>query len=58
MAASSSSNSPTSGGRRGQPTMMTTSFICDQIDIGPNDIMLKLSKQLVDIVKPIVHNEI
>ena len=43
----SSSNSPSSRGRRGQPTVMTMSFICDQIDT-----------RLNDIVKPMVHNEI
>ena len=37
---------------------MSTSFICAQIDVGLNDIMLELSKRLADIVKPIVHNEI
>ena len=58
MVASSSSNSPAFGGRRGQPTIMTISFICEQIDIGLNDIMLELSKQLADIVKLMVHNEI
>ena len=36
---------------------MTISFIWDQIDIGLNDLMLELSKQLVNIVKPIVHNK-
>ena len=56
--ASSSSNSPTSRGRKGKLIVMTTSFICDQIDMGLNDIMLELSKQLADIVKPMVHNEI
>ena len=37
---------------------MTTSFIHDQIDMGLNGIMLELSKQLADVVKPMVHNEI
>ena len=37
---------------------MTTSFIRDQIDMGSNDLMLELSKQLADIVKSMVHNEI
>ena len=55
--ASSLSNSPAFRGRRGQPTVMTTSFIREQIDMGPNDIMLELSKQLVNIVKPMVQNE-
>ena len=58
MAASSSSNSSTPGGRRGQQTIMSMSFISEQIDIRLNDIMLELSKQLIDIVKPMVHNEI
>ena len=56
--ASSSSNSLASEGRRGHPTVMTTSFICEQIDMGLNDIMLELSKQLANIVKPMVHNEV
>ena len=43
-AASTSSNSLASKGRRGQPTVMTLSFICEQIDMGLNDIMLELSK--------------
>ena len=37
---------------------MTTSFKREQIDMGLNDLMLELCKQLVDIVKPMVHNEI
>ena len=37
---------------------MTTSFIHEQIDMGLNDPMLEFSKQLADIVKLIVHNEI
>ena len=56
--ASSSSNFPSLVGREGQLTVMTTSFIREQIDVGLNDIMLELSKQLVNIVKPMVHNEI
>ena len=52
MTASSSSNPPTPEGRRGQPTIITTSFIREQIDMGLNDIMLELSKQLANIVKP------
>ena len=38
--------------------MMTKFFICEQIDMGLNDIILELSKQLADIVKPMVNNEI
>ena len=37
---------------------MTTSFIREQIDMKLNDTMLELSKQLADIVQPMVHNEI
>ena len=37
---------------------MTMSFICEQIDMGLNDIMLELSKQLADITKTMVHNKI
>ena len=55
---SSSSNSSISGGRRGQPTVTTMSFIREQIDMGLNDIMLELSKQLAGFVKPVIHNEI
>ena len=58
VATSSSSNSPAFGGRRRQPIVMSMSFIREQIDMGLNDIMLKLSKQLADIVKPMVRNEV
>ena len=37
---------------------MTTLFINEQIDMGLNDLMLELSKQLADIVKPMVYNKI
>ena len=37
---------------------MTTSFISKQIDMRLNNIMLESSKQLADVVKPMVHNEI
>ena len=33
-------------------------FICEQMDIGLNDLILELSKQLANIVKSMVHNEI
>ena len=56
--ASSLSNSPSSEGRKGQPTVISTSFIHEQIDIRLNYIMLELSKKLANIVKPMVHNEI
>ena len=49
--ASSSSNSPPSKAKRGQRIVMTASFIWEQIDIGLDDLMLELSKQLVDIIK-------
>ena len=52
------SNSPLSGGRKGQPAIMTTSFIQEKIDMALNDLMLELSKQLTNIVKPMIHNEI
>ena len=58
LVASSSSNFPSSEGRKGQLAILTMSFIHEQIDMGLNDLMLELSKQLVDIVKPMVHNEI
>ena len=38
--ASLSSNSPPFGVRRGQSTVMTTTFIWEQIDMGLNDLML------------------
>ncbi len=40
------------------PVVMTTSFICQQLDLGINDIMYQVSQQLADIVKPMVHNEV
>ncbi|KAK4347312.1 hypothetical protein RND71_033651 [Anisodus tanguticus] len=40
------------------PTVMTTSFIRQQIDLGIHDIMYHVFKQLADIVKPMVHNEV
>ena len=56
--ASSSSNSLTLRGRRGQLTIMTTSIIHEQINLGLNDIMLELSKQLAGNFKPMVENEV
>lgn len=35
---------------------MTTSFIRQQINMGIHDIMYQVCQQLVDIVKPMVHN--
>ena len=58
LVASLSSNSPLSKARRRQLAIMTTSFIQEQINMGWNDLMLELSKQLANIVKPIVHNKI
>ena len=40
------------------PNVVTTSFVHEQIDVGLKDLVLELSKQLVGIVKPMVHNEI
>jgi len=37
------------------PTIMTMSFIRQQIDIGIHGIMYQVSQQLADIVKPIMH---
>ena len=37
---------------------MITSFIWQQIDIGLHNIIYQLSKQLADIVKLVVHNEV
>ena len=39
------------------PTVMTTSFISQKIDLGIHDIMCKLSRLLAEIVKPMVQNE-
>ena len=39
------------------PVVMTVSFIKEHIDLGIHDIMYQVSKQLVDIAKPMVHNE-
>ena len=36
---------------------MSTSFIRQQIEVGVNDLMQEVSKQLAGIVKPIVQNE-
>ena len=58
MAASSSSNSPVFGEEEGNRFVMTMSFIHEQTNMGLNDIILELSKQLADIVKPMVNNEI
>lgn len=38
------------------PVVITTSFIRQQIYLGIHDIMYQVSKQLADIVKPMVHN--
>ena len=43
---------------RSQPTVVTTSFIRQQINIGINDLMYQMSKQLAEIVKAMVQNEI
>ena len=40
-----------------QPMVMTTSFIHQQIDIGINDLMYQMSKQLVETIKSMVQNE-
>ena len=56
--ASSSINSPILGGRRGQLTIVTTSIIHEQIDLGLNDIMLELCKQSAGNFKPMVENEV
>ena len=40
-----------------QPLVMSTSFIRQQIKAGVNDLMQKVSKQLAEIVKPMVQNE-
>ena len=37
---------------QGQTIVMTTSFICQQIDMGINDLMYQMLKQLAEIVKP------
>ena len=58
LVASSLSSSPISEGRKGQAAIMTTFFIREQIDMGLNDLILELSKQLADIIKLVVHNEI
>lgn len=39
------------------PTVMTTSFTRQQIDLGIHDIMYQLSGQLADIVKPMVQTK-
>ena len=40
------------------PVVMTTSFIRQLIDLGIHGIMYQVSRQLADIVKPMVHNEV
>lgn len=40
------------------PIIMTTLFIRQQIDLGIHDIMYQLFGQLVEIVKPMMQNEI
>lgn len=37
--------------------VMTTSFIWQQIDLGIHNIMYQLSRQLAEIVKPMVQNK-
>ncbi|KAH1206253.1 hypothetical protein GmHk_16G046763 [Glycine max] len=39
------------------PGMITTLFIRQQIDLDIHDIMCQVFEQLVDIVKPMVHNK-
>lgn len=41
-----------------QQMVMTTSFVLQQIDTGMHDIIYQVSKKLVDIVKPMVRNEV
>lgn len=41
-----------------QPTVLTTSFIWQQIDLGINEQMYQVLKQLYEIVKPMVQNEV
>ena len=40
-----------------QPTVMTTTFICQQIDMGINNLIYQILKQLTKIVKPMMQNE-
>lgn len=40
------------------PTIVNTSFIRQQIDIGIHDIIYQLSGKLAEIVKPMIQNEI
>ena len=39
---------------RSQLMVMTTSFICQQIDMRISDLMYQMLKQLTEIVKPMV----
>ena len=41
----------------GQPMVLTMPFICQQINMGLNDLICQLSMQLAEIVKPMVENE-
>ena len=40
-----------------QPMVMSTSFICQQIDMGINDLMYQMLRQLVEIIKLMIQNE-
>ena len=41
-----------------QPLVMSTSFIRQQIEAGVNDLIHEVSKQLAEIVKSMVRNEL
>lgn len=45
-------------GESEHPMVMTTSFIRQQINMGIHDIVYQVPKQLADIGKPMVHNEV
>ena len=47
-------SSTRTGHEERQPLVMSTSFIRQQIKVRVNDLMQEVSKQLVEIVKPMV----
>ena len=51
-------SSTQTGHEERQPLVMSTSFIRQQIEAGVNDLMQEVSKQLAEIVKPMVQNEL
>lgn len=41
-----------------QPTVMATSFIRQQVDMGINELLYQVSTQVANIIKSMVHNKV